>query len=357
VSAIDQILRFAVQNGVSDVHLKVGRPPIYRKDGQLIEHRKAAILQPEYIQDWINEIAAPRHLDRLKEVGEVDFVYHLGGVGRFRINAFYQRELAGLVARVVPGAVQTVEQLGLPDVVNELCNLSWGLVLVTGATGSGKSTTLSSMIDVINKTRKVHVLTIEDPIEYVHEDQQAVVNQREVGQDTGSFSAALRAALRQDPDVIMIGEMRDHETMRIALEAAETGHLVLSTLHTIDAPETITRIISMFPEHEQPVVRGALSRMIMGIVSQRLLARKSGDGRIAACEVMMPSKAIRDCISEQGRIDEIHEFMLKGRGTYGSQTFDQSLVTLFRDGQIDEQTVYSAAQNTTDIKLQLSGIS
>lgn len=357
MSAIDQILRFAVQNGVSDVHLKVGRPPIYRKDGQLIEHRKAATVTSDHIQSWIQEIAAERHIERLNELGEVDFGYYLSGVGRFRINAFRQRDLAGLVARVIPSTVQSISQLGLPDGVSGLCNLSWGLVLVTGATGSGKSTTLTSIIDSINQTRKVHVLTIEDPIEFVHEDKMAVVNQREVGQDTGSFATALRAALRQDPDVIMIGEMRDRETVRIALEAAETGHLVLSTLHTVDAPETVTRIISMFDQHEQNVIRGALSRMLMGIVSQRLLPRKGNEGRVAACELLMPSKSIRDCIAEQGRIAEIHEFMVKGRGTYGSQTFDQSLVALFRDGVIDEQTVYSAAQNTNDIKLQLSGIS
>ncbi len=354
---VDQILRFAVQQEVSDIHLKVGRPPIYRKDGRLVPHKGAMMLQPIHIKEWVEHMAGERHREILNEMGEVDFGYHLHGVARFRVNAFYQRELAGMVLRVVPTTITPLTTLDLPDSVAKLTDLRRGLVLVTGATGSGKSTTLAGMIDNINRARAAHILTIEDPIEFVHEDKKSVVNQREVGQDTGSFISALRSALRQDPDVILIGEMRDAETIGTALHASETGHLVLSTLHTLDATETVTRIIGMFPPHEQGHIRKALGNTLQGVVSQRLLPKKGGKGRIAACEVMLVTDLVRECIWDPERTHEIREYIKKGNRTHGSQTFDQALVAHFRAGLIDERTVYDYASNPNDVKLLLSGIS
>ena len=354
---IDQILRFAVKQEVSDIHLKVGRPPIYRKDGRLVPHKGAMVLQPIHIKEWVNEMAAERHRNTLNEVGEVDFSYHIDGVGRFRVNAFYQRELAGMVLRVIPTKILALDELKLPKSVHKFTEQHRGMILVTGATGSGKSTTLAAIIDQINRSRQSHILTVEDPIEFVHEDKTSVVNQREVGQDTGSFLTALRAALRQDPDVILIGEMRDPETIMTALHAAETGHLVLSTLHTTDAAETVSRVIGMFPPHEQPHARKALGNVLQGVISQRLLPRKSGKGRIAACEIMVVTELVRECIWDPNRSHEIREFIKRGQTTHGSQTFDQALVAHYRAGLISESTVYDYASNPSDVKLLLSGIS
>ncbi|MFT7625220.1 MAG: twitching motility protein PilT [Myxococcota bacterium] len=354
---IDQILRFAVQQGVSDIHLKVGRPPIYRKDGRLVPHKGAMVLQPIHIKEWVEHMAGERQRGVLNEMGEVDFAYSLHGVARFRVNAFYQRELAGLVARIIPTKIMSMEELNLPKALNKLTALHRGLVLVTGATGSGKSTTLASLINEMNVNRAAHILTVEDPIEFVHEDKKAVVNQREIGQDTGSFLSALRAALRQDPDVILIGEMRDTETIETALHAAETGHLVLSTLHTLDATETISRIIGMFADHQQHHIRKVLGQVLQAVISQRLVPTVGGKGRVAACEVMMVTELVRECIWDAERTHEVREYMSKAGKTHGSQTFDMALVAHFRSGMIDEKTVYEYASNPGDVKLLLSGIS
>ena len=354
---VDQILRFAVKQGVSDIHLKVDRPPIYRKDGRLVPHKGAMVLQPIHIKEWVEHMAGERHRNMLNERGEVDFSYELAGVARFRVNAFYQRELAGMVLRVIPTKVLALGDLNLPKAIGGFCDMARGLILVTGATGSGKSTTLAGMIDAINRQRSVHILTVEDPIEFVHEDVRSVVNQREVGQDTGSFVTALRAALRQDPDVILVGEMRDKETIETALHASETGHLVLSTLHTIDATETVARIIGMYDPHEQVHIRKMLGNVLQGVVSQRLLPRKDGQGRVAACEILVVTELIRECIWDPDKTVEIREYMAKSQTTTGSQTFDQALVAHFRAGLIGEEVLYQSASNPSDVKLLLSGIS
>ena len=354
---IDQILRFAVQQGVSDIHFKVGRPPVYRKDGRLVAHKGALTLQPIHIKEMVNHMADERHRKVLHERGEVDFSYTLEGVGRFRLNAFYQRELVGMVARIVPTKIPTLEDLDLPPVIKRLCAERRGLILVTGVTGSGKSTTLAAMLNEINGNLPCHILTIEDPIEFVHDDKKAVFNQREVGQDTSSFVTALRAALRQDPDVILIGEMRDTETVETALHAAETGHLVFSTLHTLDAVETMSRIINMFPPHSQAGIRKVLGTTIVGVISQRLIPCKDKKGRVAACEIMVATELIRECIFDAERTREIREFVARGHQSYGSQTFDQALVAHYRADRISEQTVYEYATNASDVKLLLSGIS
>ena len=353
---IDQILRFAVKQDVSDIHLKVGRPPIYRKNGKLVPHKGALLMQPIHIKEYIEHMATERHRKVFNDVGEVDFSYSIEGVGRFRVNAFYQRELAGMVLRVIPTTIRPLAELKLPASVQRFTEVHRGLVLVTGATGSGKSTTLAAIVDAINAERHSHILTVEDPIEFVHADKRAVVNQREVGQDTGSFLSALRSALRQDPDVILIGEMRDAETVETAIHAAETGHLVLSTLHTIDAAETVSRIIGMFPPHQQSEIRKALSNVLQGVVSQRLLPLKDGTGRVAACEIMIVTELIRECIADSARTHEIREYIAKGHTSIGSQTFDQALVAHYRAGLIDDEVVYANATNPSDVKLLLSGI-
>ena len=354
--SIDQILRFAVKQGVSDIHLKVGRPPIYRKDGKLVPHKGALVMQPIHIKEYIQQMATERHRKVFSEVGEVDFSYSIDGIGRFRVNAFYQRELAGMVLRVIPAKIIPLSDLKLPQAIHRFTELRRGLLLVTGATGSGKSTTLAGIVDAINSARHDHILTVEDPIEFVHTDKRSVLNQREVGQDTGSFLSALRAALRQDPDVILIGEMRDSETIETALHAAETGHLVLSTLHTIDAAETVGRVIGMFPPHQQSEIRKALSSVLQGVVSQRLLPLKEGTGRVAACEIMVATELIRECIADPERTHEIREYIAKGHTSIGSQTFDQALVAHYRAGLITEEVVYANASNPSDVKLLLSGI-
>ena len=354
---IDQILQFAVKQRVSDVHLKVGRPATYRKDGKLVPHKGTMELQPIHIKEWVEQMAGEKHRKQLTERGEVDFSYQIQGVARFRVNAFFQRELAGMVLRIIPTTVLPLSQLNLPKVVNKFVELKRGLVLVTGATGSGKSTTLAGIINEINETRSDHILTIEDPIEFIHEDKRCVVNQREVKQDTATFATGLRAALRQDPDVILIGEMRDTETVETALHAAETGHLVLSTLHTMDAAETVGRVINMFPPHSRDEIRKTLSSVLKGVVSQRLVPLKDGKGRIAACEVMVATELIRECIADPARTHEIRTFIEKGNISVGSQTFDQALVAHFRAGTIAEETVIENATNPSDVKLLLSGIS
>ena len=352
---VDQILRFAVQQGVSDIHFKVGRPPVYRKDGKLIPHKGSFNIQPVHIKEWVAEMTDERHVKLLRERGEVDFAYQIDGVARFRINAFQQRDLVGMVMRIISTKVPRLSELGLPAAVHKFTQLQRGLLLVTGTTGSGKSTTLAAILNEINATRPAHILTIEDPIEFVHEDQRGIVNQREVGQDTGSFATGLRAALRQDPDVILIGEMRDAETIETALHAAETGHLVLSTLHTLDAAETVSRVIGIFPPHHQAEVRKALGNVLQGIVSQRLIARKD-KGRLAACEILVATDFIRECVWDPEKTAEIRSYIAKGQNTYGSQTFDQALVAHYRAGLITEQSVFEAATNPSDVRLLLSGI-
>jgi twitching motility protein PilT len=295
--------------------------------------------------------------DKFKEYHEVDLAYSVAGLGRFRCNAFQQRGTIGMVFRVIPRIITSIEELALPPVLKKIATEERGLVLVTGATGSGKTTTLAAMIDEINATRTAHIMTIEDPIEYLHRDKRSVINQREIGVDTTSFSMALRSALRQDPDVILVGEMRDFETIQTALVAAETGHLVFSTLHTLDATETINRIISVFPPHQQKQIRLQLASVLRAVVSQRLMPKPRGEGRVPAVEVLTSTAFIRDCIADREKTNLIHGAIAQGTSQYGMQTFDQSIFRLYEQGLVELEEALRWASNVDDFKLKVQGIS
>jgi len=353
---LNNILQVAIKSGASDIHLKAGLPPMFRVNGQLLPLRDAKRLTPEEIAKTAVTIMTPYQQQNFKERLDCDFAYGVPGVGRFRVNVFQQRSSVGMVLRVIPYKVQTIESLMLPASIKKIAEERRGLVLVTGTTGSGKSTTLAAVIEQINASRSSHIVTIEDPIEFLIRDKRSVINQREVGADCLTFTAALRAALRQDPDVILVGEMRDVETIEIALTAAETGHLVLSTLHTSDASETITRIISAFPPHHQNQIRLQLSGMLRAVVSQRLVPRKDGHGRVPAVEVMISTARIRELISDGARTREIPEAIAQGRDTYGMQTFDQSLMWLLNQGHISYEEALLQASNPDDFALRVSGI-
>jgi twitching motility protein PilT len=348
---VEEILRLGIQRGASDVHFKAGERVMMRINGRL--HRLN--LPPLSAEDTRQVYASlrPPHLEQPAEgLREADFSLSVPGAGRFRANVFQQRSSLALVIRVIPITIPELGALNLPPILPALANERRGLILVTGTTGSGKSTTLAAMLDQINKTRTAHVVTIEDPIEFLFTNQKSSIVQREVGVDTASFSAALRAAMRQDPDVVMVGEMRDVETIDIALKAAETGHLVLSTAHTTDAAKTIQRILSVFPSAEQNMVRIRLAECLRAVVSQRLLPRADGAGQIPAVETMVVTRAIQDCIRNPERNYEINEFIAKGRN-YGMQTFDQALLRLLRKGLVTREVAISAATSPADLDLQL----
>ena len=297
------------------------------------------------------------HIEKFKDAQEVDLAYSVPGLGRFRVNVFQQRGTIGLVLRVIPTLLKTIDELGLPPVLKMLAAEERGLILVTGTTGSGKSTTLAGMIDYINKTRQAHVMTVEDPIEFLHRDQLSIVNQREVSVDTRSFAFALRSALRQDPDVILVGEMRDFETIETGLLAAETGHLVFSTLHTLDATETINRIIAVFPPHQQKQVRIQVASVLKGVISQRLMPSADGKSRVPAVEVMVSTAFIRDCIVDKEKTYLIHGAIAAGTSQYGMQTFDQSIFSLFSQGLVSYDEALRWATNVDEFKLKVQGIS
>jgi twitching motility protein PilT len=302
-------------------------------------------------------LLGPEHVKRFQGHQDVDLAYSIDGLGRFRCNVFQQRGSVGLVLRVIPTRIKTIDELGLPPVLKKISSEERGLVLVTGTTGSGKSTTLAAMIDYINVTRQAHVITVEDPIEYLHRDNQSIVNQREISVDTPSFASALRAALRQDPDVILVGEMRDIETVETALHASETGHLVFSTLHTLDATETINRIIAVFPPHQQRQVRIQLAAVIKAAISQRLMPRADGLGRVAAVEVMTTTAFIRDCIVDKDKTAMISGAIAAGTSQYGMQTFDQAIFGLYSQGMVTLEEAVRWASNVDDFKLKVAGIS
>jgi twitching motility protein PilT len=354
---IDDLLRFAAQSGASDVHLKVGSYPMMRVNGNLAICSEEKRLDRADTEAMADAIFTAEHREKFRRSQEVDLAYSLSGVGRFRCNVFQQRGSIGLALRVIPTRVKPIDELGLPPVLKRIAQEERGLVLVTGTTGSGKSTTLAAMIDYINATRSSHIITIEDPIEYLHRDQYSIVNQREVRVDTESFSHALRSALRQDPDVILVGEMRDHETVETALLAAETGHLVFSTLHTLDATETINRIIAVFPPHQQRQVRIQLASVLKGAVAQRLLPRADGLGRVPAVEVMIATAFIRDCIIDKDRTSQIHGAISSGTSQYGMQTFDQSIFHLYQQGFVTVEEALRWASNVDEFKLKIQGIS
>ena len=352
---LDQILRFAVKHGISDVHLKVGKPPYFRKDGVLVTQKGVRPLAQETLLTWISETAGRVMRERYDETMEADYAYSIDGCGRFRVNAFRQRGHAGMVLRHIPPRIKTIDELQLPAVLKKIAGSMRGIVLVTGATGSGKSTSLAGMIEHINNTRSCHILTIEDPIEFTFEDKKAMVNQREIGRDTHNFGAALRAALRQDPDVILLGELRDTETVETALHAAETGHLVFATLHTVDAMETIGRVIGMFPPHQQTQVRLQLSTILQAVVSQRLVRTIQG-GRCAACEVMVHTEFVKELIADPHRSHELPMAIAQGATAYGTQTFDQALYQLTKAGRITPQEALGNASNPSDLKMKFEGI-
>jgi twitching motility protein PilT len=354
---IKKILALALEKKASDVHLKVGLPPILRIHGKLVPVKGEKRLMPEDTKELAYAIMNERQKERFRQALEVDLAYGISGLGRFRVNIFSQRDSLGMVLRTISVDPPTIRELNLPPILEKLAMEPRGLVLVTGTTGSGKSTTLAAMVNHINNNRNCHIITIEDPIEFLHRDKKAIINQREVGQDTSSFASALRVALRQDPDVILVGEMRDLETIEIAILAAETGHLVFSTLHTLDAQETINRIVAVFPFQQQKQIRLQLSSIIKGIISQRLVNRADGLGRVPAVEVMLSTARIRECIAEETKTREIHDAIAQGQASYGMQTFDQSLMSMFRRGIISYDEALANASNPDDFALRVSGIS
>src|SRR5687767_10720698 len=353
---IDDLLRVACSHGASDLHLKVGAFPVMRIGGELHPVADAPKLKQEDTLDMAFAIMSNRQKQRFKEVSEVDIGYGVNGLRHFRANNFQQRGTVSLVLRVIPDQTRNTAQLGLPPVIDRIAEERRGLILVTGATGSGKSTTLAAMIDLINARRSGHIVTIEDPIEFLHRDKMSFVTQREVDVDTRSFSEALRGALRQDPDVILVGEMRDYETIETALTAAETGHLVLSTLHTMDATETVNRIISVFPPHQQKQIRLQLAAVLKAVISLRLLPRADGLGRVPATEVLISTAYIRDCIENKEKTKLIKDAIAQGTSQYGMQTFDQSLYTLYRNGLITLEEALRRCTNPDEFKLKIQGI-
>jgi twitching motility protein PilT len=353
---IDDLLRIAMERKASDLHLKVGNYPHVRVDGELVPLTDQPRVSAEDMLNMAFSMMSNRQKQKFKESAELDMAYGVAGLGRFRVNVFQQRGNVGLVLRVIPTKIRALEELYLPKVIEHICEEQRGLVLVTGVTGSGKSTTLAAMLDRINSGRPEHIITIEDPIEFLHRDKKGFVNQREVEVDTPSFASALRASLRQDPDVILVGEMRDLETISTALHAAETGHLVFSTLHTLDAVETINRIIAVFPPPEQKQVRMQLGATLRSVISQRLVRRADGAGRVPACEILISTAFVRECIMIPEKTRLIREAIAAGTSQYGMQTFDQSLYDLFSQGLISYETALENASNPDDFKLKVQGI-
>ena len=353
---LKEILKVAVKGGASDIHLKMGLPPLFRVDGALVPLRDGERITLEEIKAMAFSMMNPVQKARFEEQREADLAYGIAGLGRFRVNVFQQRGAIGIVLRVIPFGVKTVEELNLPDVVKAISQEHRGLILVTGTTGSGKSTTLAAMIEQINSERTSHIMTIEDPIEFLIRDRRSIVNQREIGVDTHSFANALRGALRQDPDVILVGEMRDFETIETALTAAETGHLVMSTLHTLDATETINRIISVFPPYQQKQVRLQLSTVLKAVISQRLVPRADGKGRVPALEILVSTGLVRELIADKDRTKELSDAITKGYTTYGMQSFDQSLMQLVKEGLVTYEEALKNVSNPDDFALRYRGI-
>lgn len=354
---VNDLLKLAVDRGASDLHLKVGSYPMARVHGRLVRVSEERKLDHEGLVEMAASIMSATQRQRFKDAQEIDLAYSVPGLGRFRCNVFQQRGTIGMVLRVIPFKVKSIDELQLPATLKNIAEEERGLVLVTGTTGSGKSTTLAAMIDHINDTRSSHVITIEDPIEYLHRDNEAIITQREVGTDTRSFAYALRSALRQDPDVVLVGEMRDMETIETALHAAETGHLVFSTLHTLDATETINRIISVFPPHQQKQVRLQLAVVLKAAVAMRLIPRADGEGRVPAMEVLIATPFIKDCIVDKEKTHLIQGAIAQGTSQYGMQTFDQSIFSLFSQGLITYEEALRWASNVDEFKLKVQGIS
>ncbi len=351
--AIDAALHTLIERDGSDLHIKVGSPPTVRLHGELVPLEGYQPLTPQDTESAFQQISQPRSVEEFQAAGEADYSYSIAGLSRFRVNTFRQRGSISIVCRAIPYKIRSVEDLGLPPVVTKLAEEQRGIILVTGTTGSGKSTTLAAMIDHINRTRHQHIITLEDPIEYLHEDKYSIVNQREIGSDTESFARAMKRVLRQDPDVILIGEMRDEETVRTALSAAETGHLVLSTVHTLDATETINRIIDFFPPHLQHQSRVMLAATLRGAIAQRLVPDITGEGRVPASEVMVVTGRVQDLILNPEETGKITEVISEG-DFYGMRTFDQALLSYVMEGKVSEQVALDYASSPHDFKLMLS---
>ncbi|HTV55509.1 MAG TPA: type IV pilus twitching motility protein PilT [Terriglobia bacterium] len=350
------LLREAVRAGASDLHLKIGHIPRLRVDGELIPLTQFHRISNSEMQHMAFSIMNSRHQQSLQELTEIELAYSAEDLGRFRVSVFHEMGELAMAVRIIPEAIRTIEQLHLPHVVHRFCNERRGLILVTGATGSGKSTTLAAMIDEINSSSPLHIITIEDPIEFYHTDKKAFISQREIGVDTPSFESALRSALRQDPDIILVGEMRDRQTIRTAIAAAETGHLVFSTLHTLDAQETVQRIVSLFSAADQKQIRLHLASTLKGIISQRLVRRADGQGRVPVAEVLVATEFIRDCVIYPQKTRLIRESMATGTSQYGMQTFDQSLYHLYSQGLITLDEACLWASSPEDLRLRASGI-
>jgi twitching motility protein PilT len=351
-----QLLTECVKRNASDLHLKAGSCPIVRVHGHLETQDDLAAVTRDFMRKSAMNMLGEIRYNALMEGEEMDLAHTVPGIGRFRINLFLCQGDVRAVLRHIPEHIPAFEGLHLPKVLERLSQERRGLILVTGITGSGKSTTLAAMLDFMNRSRNDHIVTIEDPVEFVHEDKKCVISQREIGQDSTSFAQALRAALRQDPDIILVGEMRDAETMEVALHAAETGHLVLSTLHTLNATETINRIISIFPPHQEDQIRAQLAAVVQGVVSQRLVVRADGKGRVPAVEVMIMTGLVRDSIREKAKTPQIPNVIASGQAQYGMQTFDQSLLGLYREELITYETARDAATNPDDFDLKVKGI-
>ena len=354
VATMNKVLEYGVKHGASDVHFRPGEAPAFRMSGELrpMKAEKLTALATRQIAlNLISDVVAQAGIDQIQEY---DTSYSVPGVSRFRVNIYKQRSAFAVVLRSIPNEVPTLEGLKLPAVVQTIAANERGLVLVTGATGSGKTTTLAAMINFINQNQSVHILTIEDPIEYLHKSLRAAVSQREVGLDTQSFGDALRSALRQDPDVIFVGELRDHETVDIALKAAETGHLVLATVHTTDAVKTIGRMLSFFPGDEQAAVRVRLAETLVATVSQRLLPKADGRGMALAMEIMIATKTVQEYILDVDRTGDLKDVIEKGRTTYGMQSFDQHLSDLYKAGLVKLEVARGAASNPSDFERALN---
>jgi len=354
---LDKILEFAVQKSISDVHLKQGRPPAFRVNGQLAAQRGAMPLSAQDVTAFLDKlIVEDAKRKTFSQDGNVDCAYEIQGLARFRVNVYKQYTGISIAIRCIPSQIKTVRDLNLPSVLEKAADEHRGLVIVTGTTGSGKSTTLAAMINHVNEQRAAHIITIEDPVEAVIPDKKCIINQREIGSNAASFSTALRAALRQDPDVILLGELRDRETIEIALQAAETGHLVFSTMHTIDAAETLNRAVAVFPPHDQEAIRHLFADVVRWIISQRLIERKDGKGRVPACEVLKGTPRIKELIVQKASQRALVENIAGGYKVYGTQTFDQCLMGLYVKGIISIDVALANCSNPSDFKLRVSGI-
>jgi twitching motility protein PilT len=353
---MEELMRGAIEKRASDIHLKTGNPAIYRIDGDLVR-LDSDLLTEDDMAELLRTIADPNDIMKFGKVMELDNSYMFQDVARFRVNVCKDDGDTRIVLRLIPLEIKTIDELTLPLVLRKLCPLKNGLVLVTGPTGSGKSTTLAALINEINTTRPVHIVTIEDPLEFMHQDKMAIVTQREIGHDTLSFANALRAALRQDPDVILIGEMRDAETVRTALASAETGHLVFSTLHTVDAVETLNRILDFFEPHQQLQIRKQMAGVLRGVISQRIVPKAQGSGRCVAAEILIGTRTVRDFIEKGKAFKDIVGLIEEGRDQYGMQTFDQALFDLWKAKQISTEVALQNATSAKDLKLRMQGMS